>query len=166
MVGARGDRRQDGLAVRVDARGDAEIGELRHELADRIVQIPQTPLVQHHHRHAGDRLGLRADAEDGVERHRLTAQRAVTERLGVDDATVTGQQGHPAGDLAAVDHGLHVLVELLEPFGAEALLLRLALRQGQGRSRGDGRAAEDAGHQAQRAATQLSPTHWVTLISA
>jgi len=101
---------EESAGGRVDAIGDAQIGELWHVLAYRVVQPPQTLLIQDHHGDARDGLGLGADAKDGVHRHGLTAQLPRAERLGLDHAAMPDQQRDGAGDLALIDHRLHVLV--------------------------------------------------------
>ena len=45
---------------------DAEIAEGRDEAGDVVVEIDQPFFHQHQQGHAGDRLGHRVDAEDGV----------------------------------------------------------------------------------------------------
>ena len=49
---------------------DDDFPELRDESGNRIVEIEAALLVQHHHRHRGDRPGHRVDAKQRTRRHR------------------------------------------------------------------------------------------------
>ena len=128
-------------AVFIGPAHDFQRLELRHELGDRIVQLPSPVLEQHHHRDAGDRLRHGVEAEDGVARQRRAGREALdaVELLG-DDLTVTREQRRHAGDAPVGDGLCHVGVEFREALRVEAQGFRAGRRieRGRGRTRGAG----------------------------
>ena len=87
---------------------DRHVGELGHELRDRVVERDLAFLDQDHHRDAGHRLGHRVDAED-VAALQGVAGRGVArpDRRPVDDLPPARHHRHHAGQPAVVDIGLH-----------------------------------------------------------
>ena len=128
-------------AVFIGAAHDLQRLELRHELGDRIVQLPSPVLEQHHHRDAGDRLRHGVEAEDGVARQRRAGREALdaVELLG-DDLAVAREQRRHAGDAPVGDGLCHVGVEFREALRVEAQCFRAGRRieRGRGRTRGAG----------------------------
>lgn len=103
-----GDRavRRHPVAVRHE-HGD--IGELRHELRERIVQRRLSLFDQDHHRHTGDRFRHREDAKDVVRLERVVAGAQIpqSDRVPVHYLTLARDHRHHAGQAAVVDVGLH-----------------------------------------------------------
>ena len=55
----------------VDGAQHLAMGELGHQIVDRLVEAQDALLDQRHRRRGGDRLAQRGDAEDGVSGQRL-----------------------------------------------------------------------------------------------
>ncbi len=82
--------------------GDALLLEGRDEARHRIVQAQLALLVEHHDRHAGDRLAHRRDAEDGVLAHRRLALDVLEPgRVDVDHLAVARDERDDAAGFAA-----------------------------------------------------------------
>ena len=87
---------------------DLHVGELGHELRERVVEGDPALLDQDHHRDARHRLGHRVDAEDVVPLQGV-AGRGVPRpgRLPVDDLPPARHHRHHRGQPAVVDVDLH-----------------------------------------------------------
>ena len=97
------------------------VRELRQVARHRMVQ-QNTPLLdQHHHGDAGDRLGHRGDAEQGVGRHRA-ALLAVRHPEGAQmgDLAAPGDQRRGSGHVAIVDVGTKEIVQPFQPPRAQS----------------------------------------------
>jgi len=111
----------DYLAVGTRRLGHLQVGELRNELRDRIVEFESTFLVERHQRRAGHGLGHRVDAEDRVPGHGGAARDVLlAEGAEVRDLAVPRNDGHDAGEFPSVDESLHGGVQFREAFGAHA----------------------------------------------
>ena len=95
--------------------GDSGLRPFRQELAERIVEHELAFLHQHHDGDAGERLGLRGDAEDVVLLHAV-ARFAVAPAIGFgeDLAAILMDHHHGAGELPVGDVLLHHGVEHAE----------------------------------------------------
>ena len=107
---------------RVSAYRDGGLGERRDPAAHRIGEIDLPFLDEHQRGNAGDRLGLRRDAEDRVGGHALVrfAVRPA-DRLLVDDLAVAHHESHGAGDLVVVDVALQRRIDSRETIWREAV---------------------------------------------
>ena len=59
--------------ARLPPVSDPHVGKFRQEAGDRVVELEAALLVEHHHRHRGQRLRHRVDARDGVGGERRVA---------------------------------------------------------------------------------------------
>ncbi len=91
---------------------DGGLAEGGNEMADRIVQADLAFLEERQHGGAGDGLGLRGDAEDGVGGH-LPAGFFIAPADGVlvDGLAVVQHQGDGAGDLVLIDILLEQMID-------------------------------------------------------
>jgi hypothetical protein len=111
---------RDRAGLRIHFR-DLEVRELGNVLRHRIVELPLPFLEQHHHRHAGDRLRHRVDAEDRVLLHRRGAlQVALAGGFELHDLAVPRHHRHDAGQLVLVDQRLHLALQPAEPLRRHA----------------------------------------------
>ncbi len=109
------------FACLVVANHHLQIGKFRNMLADRVVEVPQTLLVQHHQGDAGDWLGHGVDAEEGVALHgALIFQGGIATGLEGGYLAILCQQPDHAGHIPIADDLLHGRVELLDGLGLEA----------------------------------------------
>jgi hypothetical protein len=107
-----------------------EVGEFRNVLRDRIARLPLSFVVQHHHRHAGDRLGHRVDAGDRVQLHRrLLLEILEAVGLVLHDLALARHQRDDAGEVLLIDQALHGLVHPVEAARGKADGFRRRLRQ-------------------------------------
>ena len=102
--------------------GVRELGQVAFH---RVVQQNAALLHQHHHGDAGDRLGHRGDAEQGVGRHRA-ALFAVRHPEGAEvrDPAAPSDQHRCAGHVAVVHVGAEQIVQPLQPLRAQPHRLR------------------------------------------
>jgi hypothetical protein len=99
-------------------------------LRQRIVGAPFALFVELHHGHAGDRLGHRVNAKDGVAFQRMVPPDVfLAVGRDVGDLAVTRQQRDDAGQPSLVDHLLHAGVEAPETFRRDANRFRRRNRQ-------------------------------------
>jgi hypothetical protein len=107
---------------------DAEVGERRDEVADRVGELESAFLVEHHGRDRGDRLGHRVDAEERVRLNRFAAFDVPHSVRGqVRDLAPARDERQPAGQLARRDVVLEVLIDPLQPGRVEADLAGIHL---------------------------------------
>ena len=107
---------EPGLAVGPVAVVHLQLGESWDVARHRVVEAPLALFVEHHQRDAGDRLGHRIDAEDGVALHGRAALDVLDAGdVDVDELAAARHQRHHAGELATVHHPLHAGGEPLEP---------------------------------------------------
>src|SRR3954463_7462188 len=98
------------------------MSELRNEMTHWLAQRNLSFLEEHHDGRAGDRLGLRRDAEDRVGRH--AASRFLvgpTDRALIDGSAIAQHEDHRARDLVLVDVALEELVDARETTRIEAI---------------------------------------------
>ena len=140
---------------------DLEIGERRNVSRHRIVELPLAFLVQHHQRHADDRLGHREDAEDRIGLDRIVlADIELADRVAEDQLAVPRQHRDDAGQLAVVDHRLHAGVEPLQPFRRDPDVFRcgdLEIAREFGRRRALERGCAGGHRRQQRREEQVCP---------
>ena len=100
-------RRHDG-APGIGTHGDRRVLEIRNEPAHRVVERELPFLDERHQRDAGERLGLRRDAEYRVRCH-LPLRLAIrpTEGALVHCLAVFEHERDRAGDLQAIHGPLH-----------------------------------------------------------
>jgi hypothetical protein len=117
-----GPRGRDDGEARVGAHGHRGAGEGRDVARHRFEQGEPPLLDQRHRGHAGERLGLRGDAEHRVRGH-AAAGLAVgpPDRALVDRNAVAEHQGDRARDLAAAYRALQGAVDAGEPRHGKAV---------------------------------------------
>src|SRR5581483_6391021 len=95
------------------------------EMADRLVETDLPLLHQLQHGGAGDRLGLRSDAEDGVGGH-FAARFLIAPADGalVHGLAVAQNEADRSGEAALIDVVVEEMVEARYPVGREAAGLR------------------------------------------
>src|SRR5882762_7211637 len=90
--------------------------ESGYEFGNRIVEKELALLVQHHHGRAGDRLGHRRHAEDGVRLHRLPGVQILkAEPFEVSQLAAPHDRDVNASELLPLDRTLEYLVNALQP---------------------------------------------------
>ena len=100
---------------------DFESGELRNVARHGIVELPLSFFVQHHHRHAGDRLAHGVNAENRILLDRvILAHIELANGVEVHDLAVALDECDEAGDLLVVDETLHGSVQAAQPFRGHA----------------------------------------------
>ncbi len=121
---------RDRERVLVRAAGvDAQVGEGRDELADRVGQLQRALLVQHHRGDRGDRLGHREDAPEGVGFDRETFLAVAGAVAGhVRELAVPAHRDQVAGQPPVVDVAGEGAVDPPQPFRVEPYLGRVDLR--------------------------------------
>ena len=112
---------EDHLAVGVDAIVDLEVREFGDVLGDGIGGEPLALFVEDHHGDAGDGLGHRVVAEDGVVGHGLRGGQ-IAHAVGtvVNNFAMAREQGDGARELLVVDLALDEGMEVFETLGGEA----------------------------------------------
>ncbi len=124
-------RFEDRFAVGILPSEDLCACQFGEMLRDRVLGRPQPLIMEDHHRGAGDRLGHREDAEDGVLGQRLARSQVLqTHGAQAGDLAVARAQRHRAGQHARIDLRLYRGVDRVEPGTGQAKLFgRRALHQ-------------------------------------
>ena len=80
-----------------------QVGQFRHELGNWVRELKLALFVEHHSRHAGDRLGHGEDAKEGILGERpVVVRTALPNRLEVDDLALPRHQRNRAGELLLI----------------------------------------------------------------
>ena len=95
----------------IDRAQHPAVGELRHELIDRRVEVQGPVLDEGHCGDGGDRFGERCDPEDRVARERPgVGERGRADRVDVD-IVAAGHQGDEPGHVTGFHVARHRLVQ-------------------------------------------------------
>ena len=112
---------------------DLHLRELRQVLRDRIGHQEVPLLEEHHHGGAGDGLGLRVEAEDGVPLHREPGlDVAQAGRLEMHDLPLPGDEGDRSRNMAGVDQPAEALADPLQALARHADALGFGYRHAAG----------------------------------
>jgi hypothetical protein len=97
------------------------VSEGRDELGDRVVQVKETALIQHHQGGGGDRFGHGVDTDQRFRRVGRTGFNvglAIVARPG--NGTLAGDQRRSEGKTSAINVAAHPVVDAGETGGVEA----------------------------------------------
>ena len=98
-----------------------QIGELRDELRDRIVELPFAFFIQEQHGDGDDRFGHRSDAVDGVFPQRFTAsERLIAVAPRFNELAMPSDHHADSGIVTGIDLRLHCAVEAVQALRREA----------------------------------------------
>ena len=115
---------------RVAADGHGHVRELGEEVADRVVELEQALLVEHHDGQARERLGHGVDADNGVRRHgRAGGEVGQPGGALVGDPAAAGQGDGQASELPIGDEAVHPGVHAGKLAGGQADILRAGAQQ-------------------------------------